>query len=249
MDALTIAAASGLQSRMDTLDLLANYLANAGTSGYKTDSAFYGLYVSPEAYSEMGGEFVSTLPVVQKQWTDFAQGTLTSTGNPLDVALTGRGFIAANGPGGVVYTRNGSLKIAPNGNLVTGDGYSVRSRGTSGKPIHVASQKTILISPDGTVQQDGQTIGQLEIMDFTSTGSLKKLTAAAFQNTDPRNAPAPAGDVQVEQGKLEASNVVVPESAIRLVSLMRQFEMLQKAVTLDSQMDQQGIQEVARVTS
>jgi flagellar basal body rod protein FlgG len=249
MDALTISAASGLRSRMDTLDLLANNLANAETSGYKTDREFYGLFVSPEASSDIGGEFVTTLPVVERQWTDFSQGTLTSTGSPLDVGLSGRGFLAVNGPSGALYTRNGHLKISPSGELVTGDDYPVRSAGTNGKTIHVTSDKPIDISPDGTVRQDGQTLGQLEIMDFPSSVNLKKMTAAAFQNTDPANVPAPATNVQVEQGKVETSNVAVPEAAMRLVNVMRQFEMLQKAVNLDSQMEQQGVQEVARVTS
>jgi flagellar basal-body rod protein FlgF len=249
MDPLTISAASGLRSRMDTLDLLANNLANAETSGYKTDREFYGLYVSPEASSTLGGEFVSTLPVVEKQWTDFTQGTLQTTGNSLNVALSGPGFFAVNGPSGVLYTRNGSLKIDPSGQLVAADGYALRSVGTNGKPITVASGKPIEIAPDGTVKQDGQTLGQIEVVNFQSSGSLKKTTAAAFQNTDPANAPTPPSATQILQGKLETSNVAVPEAAMRLVGVMRQFEMLQKAVTLNSQMDQQGIQEVARVTS
>lgn len=247
MDALTISAASGIRSRLDTLDLLANDLANAGTSGYKTDQAFYGLYVSPEAYSEIGDGFVTTLPVVQRQWTDFSQGTLTDTGSPLDIGLSGRGFLAANGPNGPLYTRHGHLEISPSGELVTGEGYPLRSAGTNGKTIHLASNKAIDISPDGTVRQQGQTLGRLEIVNFPSTSVLKKRTAAAFQNTDPHNVPVPATDVQVEQGKVEASNVAVPESAMRLVNVMRQFEMLQKAVNMDGQMEQQGIQEVAKV--
>jgi flagellar basal body rod protein FlgG len=249
MDPLTISAASGLRSRMDTLDLLANNLANAETSGYKTDREFYGLYVSPEAYSSFGGEFVSTLPVVEKQWTDFSQGTLQTTGNSLNVALSGPGFLAVNGPSGVLYTRNGNLKIAPSGQLGTAEGYALRSVGTNGQPITVTSGKTIEISPDGTVRQDGQTLGQIEVVNFQSSESLKKTTAAAFQNTDPSAAPSPVGDTQILQGKLETSNVAVPEAAMRLVGVMRQFEMLQKAVTLNSQMDQQGVQEVARVTT
>ena len=255
MDALTISAASGLRSRMDTLDLLANNLANAQTSGYKTDREFYGLFTSPQAYSEMGGEFVSTLPVVERQWTDFSQGTLTATGNQLDIALAGRGFLAVNGPNlaanpaNILYTRNGNLKIAPSGEIVTGEGYPVRNAGTQGQPIRVASNKAIEISPDGTLRQDGQTLGRLEIVDFKSTDSLKKTTAAAFQNTDARNQPVAAADVQVQQGKVETSNVTVPEAAMRLVGVMRQFEMLQKAVTLDQEMSKQGIQEVARVSS
>jgi flagellar hook-basal body protein len=107
MDPLTIAAASGLRSRMESLSLLANNLANAGTSGYKSDREFYGLYASSEAGSSADGN-LQVLPVVERQWTDFAQGTIQATGNPLDVALSGRGFLVANAPGGPVYTRNGS---------------------------------------------------------------------------------------------------------------------------------------------
>jgi flagellar basal-body rod protein FlgG len=61
--------------------------------------------------------------------------------------------------------------------------------------------------------------------------------------------PVTASNVQLQQGRLETANVAVPEAAMRLVGVMRQFEMLQKAVTLDSQMNQSGVQEVARVTS
>ena len=249
MDPLTISAASGLRSRMETLDLLANNLANAETSGYKTDHEFYGLYTSADAYDPLGSGFVSTLPVVEKQWTDFSQGTLNTTGNPLDVALSGRGFISVNGPSGPLYTRSGNFKIAPSGELVTGEGYTVRSAGTNGQPIRVTSDKPIQISPDGSFTQGDQPLGQLEIVDFKSTDSLKKLTGAAFQNTDPANVPAAASNTKVEQGKVETANVAVPEAAMRLVGVMRQFEMLQKAVTLDSEMDKSGIQEVARVTS
>ena len=99
------------------------------------------------------------------------------------------------------------------------------------------------------IRQDAQALGQIEIVDFKSNESLKKITGSAFQNTDPNNAPIAATAAQVQQGKVEASNVTVPEAAMRLVSVMRQFEMLQKAVTLDSEMNRAGIQEVARVTS
>jgi len=249
MDPLTISAASGLRSRMEALEVLANNLANAETSGFKTDHEFYGLYTSPEAYSTMDDGFVATLPVVEKQWTDFSQGTLTNTGNPLDVALSGNGFLVVNGPSGPLYTRNGALKVAPSRELVTGDGYTVRAAGTNGQPIRIANDKPIEISPDGTVRQDGQSLGQVELVSFQSTDSLKKLVGAAFQNTDPANPPVSAANVQVQQGKLETSNVAVPEAAMRLVGVMRQFEMLQKAVLLDSEMDRSGIQEVARVTS
>lgn len=232
---------------MDSLSLMANNLANAGTAGFKADREFYGVFSSSEADDPSGGgDFLAKLPVIDKQWTDFSQGTLQTTGSPMDIALSGRGFIAVNGPGGTVYTRNGSLRVSPSGELITGEGYTLRNVG-GGTPIQVAAGKSIDIGKDGTVSQGGQSVGQIEIVDFKSTDSLKKMSGAVFQNTDLKNTPIPATNVEVEQGKTEGSNVVVPESAMRLVGMMRQFEMLQKAVTLNANMNQKALSEVARI--
>jgi flagellar basal body rod protein FlgG len=244
MDPLTIAAASGLRSRMESLSLLANNLANAGTSGYKSDREFYGLYASSEAGSSADGN-LQVLPVVERQWTDFSQGTIQATGNPLDVALSSRGFLVANAPGGPVYTRNGSLHISASGELSTGDGFAIRT--ADGGTIHVNSGKPIEISPDGVVRQDGNEIGRFLVVDFKSTSSLKKMSGSCFENTNAKDAPTPAANIEVLQGKLEGSNVAVPEAAMHLVGVMRQFEMLQKAVSMGVEMNSKAIQEVAHV--
>ena len=246
MDALTIAAASGIRSRMQSLDLLANNLANAGTAGFKRDQEFYGLYTSGEADSGEDGT-VSTLPVIQRQWTDFSPGIVQVTGNPMDVAISGNGFFAVNGPNGPLYTRNGSLQVLSSGALATADGYPLRN--TTGGTIQVSSGSPLSIAADGSVTQDGQLLGQIAIVNFKSTASLSKTSSACFQNTDPNNQPAAATGVEVQQGKIEGSNVPVAEAAMRLVGVMRQFEMLQKAVGVSNDMDTKTIQEVARVGS
>ena len=231
---------------MESLSLLANNLANATTSGYKSDSEFYGLYTSPDADSGSSSE-ASTLPNIERQWTDFSQGTLQVTGSPLDVALSGPGFLTVAGPGGDLYTRNGSLHTSPKGDLVTSEGFTIK--GVGGGAIHLASGAPVEIATDGTVRQAGRTLGQLAVVNFKSTDSLKKMGGTCFQNTNPKNPPVAASDAQVQQGKLEGSNVAVPEAAMRLVGVMRQFEMLQKAVSLGVEMDSKSIQEVARVGS
>jgi len=249
MDALTIAAASGLRSRMQSLDLLANNLANSATSGFKRDQEFYGVYSSADSDDPMTGGPSSTLPVVQRQWTDFSPGTMQVTGNPLDVALSGNGnsFFAVNGPTGTLYTRAGNLQVLPSGDLATADGYALRS--TGGGAIRITSRKPIAISSDGTVLQDGHSLGQMQVVSFKSTDSLEKVGSTCFQNTSVQNAPAAATNVEVQQGKVEGSNVPVAEAAMRLVGVMRQFEMLQKAIGVSSDMDSKTIQEVARVGS
>jgi flagellar basal-body rod protein FlgF len=245
MDNLSIAAVSGLRSRMQSLDLLANNLANSATSGYKSDREYYSLYSSADSENAVDGGAGTSLPVVEKQWTDFSPGILQSTGNPLDVALDGKGFLTVNGPQGPLYTRNGSLKILPSGELANGDGYALRS--TMGTTISVAAGKEINITREGNVQQDGQTVGQINVVDFSSTDSLQKVGSSSFRNTDPNNPAVPVSAVDVQQGKIEASNVPVAYSAMRLVGIMRQFEMLQKAIGISTEMDTKSIQEVARV--
>ena len=78
MDPMTAIAASGLRARMESLDLLANNVANASTGGYKADREFYSLYVAPEA---AGNEPLSTMPLIERPWVDHSQGVLHNTGN------------------------------------------------------------------------------------------------------------------------------------------------------------------------
>lgn len=244
MDPMTATAASGLRARMESLDLLANNMANASTGGYKADREFYSLYVAPEAQDS---DSPTTMPVIEKPWTDLSQGLLTPTGNPLDVALNGKGFFGVSGPKGTLYTRNGGFHLAADGTLVTADGYAVRS--AAGGSLTVQTSLPIDISSDGTVEQNGQAIGQLDVADFTSTAGLAKQGGNYFRVVDPSVKPTAATGTSVEQGKLEASNTGAAESAVRLVSIMRQFEMLQKAAMIGNDMSKQAIEQVAKVGS
>jgi len=231
---------------MESLDLLANNLANSATAGYKRDLEFYGLFTSDDAEGA-GDAPASTLPVIQRQWTDFSQGTLQVTGNPMDVAISGSGFFVVNGPKGPLYTRNGSLQVLPSGELATADSYALQN--TSGDTIQIQPGKPVEIAPDGTVMQGGQSLGQIAVVNFKSTDPLVKMGSACFRNSNPKNLPQSAPDAELQQGKLEGSNVPVAESAMRLVGVMRQFEMLQKAIGVSNDMDMKSIQEVARVGS
>ena len=249
MDQISATAASGLRARMEALDILSNNLANSNTGGFKLDREFYSLFQGERALPA-NGQQVTTLPVIQKGWTDFQQGLLTPTGNPLDLALEGKGFFAVDGPSGPLYTRNGAFKLSSAGVLTTMDGYPVRSVSPPDQPakkIQTVSQGPIEISPDGTVQQDGQSLGQIQMVDFADTNALNKVGNSYYRVTDPKVKATPAKEVTVNQGKIESSNVAPAESAVRLVDLMRQYEMLQKAVSVAADMNKQAINQVAHV--
>ena len=248
MDPLLISAASGMRARMESLEMLANNLANSSTGGFKTDREFYSLYTAAEA-AEPAAEGLApdpdAAPVIQRHWTDLSQGSIRQTGNATDLALDGSGFFTVNSPGGVLYTRNGSLKINAGGTLTTGEGYPLVT--TDGKTITLQSSRPFEVSTNGTVTQDGQALGQLAIVNFPDQTAIDKRGLNFFFSVDPKMKPQPA-QAEVRQGTLEQSNVGSAESAVRLVSVMRQFESLQKAMTIGVEMNRRAVEEVARVT-
>jgi flagellar basal-body rod protein FlgF len=249
MDQIAATAASGLRARMEALDILSNNLANSNTGGFKVDREFYSLYQGEQAVPS-NGQQPTTLPVIQKAWTDFQQGLLTPTDNPLDLALTGKGFFKVDGPSGPLYTRNGAFKLSTTGVLTTMDGYAVNAvvpPNAPPKKIQTVSQGPIQIAADGTVQQDDQDLGKIQLVDFANTSALDKMGNSYYRVTDPKVKSTPAMDATVTQGKVENSNVAPAESAVRLVDLMRQYEMLQKAVSVSADMNKQAIDQVARV--
>ena len=228
---------------MESLDMVANNIANTETGGYKTDREFYSLYTSAEAMAP-GSEDPATLPVIEKNYTDFSQGGMRATSNPLDLGIQGKGFFAVDSPAGVAYTRNGNFRLTQVGKLVNADGYTVRN--TSGKPITLDPSLAVEVNADGTISQSGQTAGKLALLDFADHGDLMKQGNTLFRPADPKTAPIAAA-AEVQQGRLESSNVGNSESVVRLVSVMRQFDMLQKAIHIGTQMNQKAINDVAKI--
>src|ERR1700730_2424016 len=173
MDQLTATAASGMRSRIESLDLLANNISNSSTSGYKSDREFYGLYVSADAETQ------TTLPNIERNWIDFSQGIVKETGNPLDVALAGRGFLTADSPAGPLYTRNGALRLSSKGVLETADSSAVRADTPTG---HIQAQLgagtgNLQIQKDGAVMQDGQLLGNLTLAGWPQPALEKQAGA------------------------------------------------------------------------
>jgi flagellar basal-body rod protein FlgF len=244
MDPLTSAAASGIRARLESLDMLANNIANASAPGFKADREFYGLYMSAEAADSPGGTHPPSLPVVERQWTDFAQGSLTPTGNPLDLAINGPGFFIAQSPGGPLFTRDGSFRLSLLGELETKDGYRIQAR--DGNPILVDSTRPVEVGADGTVRQDGQDVAQIALVNFADPAALSKRGNNYFR-TDGSTMPPAATQAEVQQGRIEAANSQPVESAVRLVNILRQFETLQKALSIGADMNRRAVEDVARL--
>ena len=225
--------------------MLANNLSNSATSGFKADREFYSTYLAPELSGQP--DTVGATPVVQHPWTDFTQGMLVNTGNATDLGLSGTGFFSVNGPSGALYTRNGNFHFSAQGTLVSAEGYPVRM--TNGATLQTDSSLPIQVGADGQISQNGTVVGQLELTEFKDTTQLTKSAASYFANPGTQAGASPATSTQVHQGQIESSNAQPAEAAARMVSLLRNFEMLQKAVKIGSEMNSQALEQVAKVGS
>jgi flagellar basal body rod protein FlgG len=248
MDTLIAMAASGMRSRLESLDILANNLANTNTSGYKADHEAYQLYLGAGSTEdwEANQSPASSMPALGRDWIDMSQGTLIDTGNMSDVALSGPGFFAVQTTTGPLYTRTGNFRISKQGQLTTREGFAVL--GIDGRPITLDPAQPWTVSPNGAVMQGAAAVGTIEVVTANSPSALVKHGGTYFA-LEPGNTLSVVTDPTLLQGKVEGSNVPAPQAAVKLVGVMRQFEMLQKAVRMAGDMDKQAVEQVARVSS
>ena len=255
-----------MRARIESLDLLANNIANSSTTGFKADREFYGLYVSADARAaveETGRPRAVDSPEIEHHWTDWSQGSLVATGKPLDLALSGAGFFIVSGPDGARWTRNGNFRLSKSGVIETQQGDPVLVKPPVGRGFTLDPDLPVSIQTNGEIVQANEVKGTIQLASAVTSGGVAKLGNSYFKIDSggvpaetPGLAPAeiqlPAGiqpTAEIQQGYLESSNVAPADSAVRLVSVMRQFEMLQKATTLAMDMNRKAIDEVGRVGS
>jgi flagellar basal body rod protein FlgG len=162
----------------------------------------------------------------------------------MDFGLAGKGFFVVSGPSGPLYTRSGNFQILPSGKLATLEGYPVL--GQDGQSITADVNQPIEVLQDGTIRQNGQDLAQLQLANFNDTSILTKQGNNYFRSTTDQK-PVDPTDLKVYQGKVEAANVGAAQSAVRLVGLTRQFEMMQKALSISSDMSREAIEQVAKI--
>lgn len=208
-----------LVGQKDRNSIIANNLANLNTHGFKRDILFA---------ETLAGELDKNIKLIQQ--TDFTQGQLKETNNPMDLALSGPGFFTLETENGLAYTRDGHFKTDAEGILRNSAGYPVL--GTSGW-ISVLKDgfppKSLEIAESGEIYVNGELYDRLLITDFESYENLKKAGENMFV-ADEKAVAFETDTAQIHQGFLEDSNVNPVKEMIELIELERQFESVQRMV-------------------
>jgi flagellar basal body rod protein FlgG len=244
MDPGYYVAAGSLKARAFQLDVVANNLANAATVGYKPDQPFFAVFnkaagsgrrLPLSGYLNDGVVFGETGVVT-------TQGSLRATGRQLDLAIEGNAFLSVRTPAGDRVTRDGRLQVGTDGQLQAMDGSPIL--GKNGQPITVDPKKgNVSFMTDGTVQQQEQVLGQLDLKAFEKPGTLKRTGALRF---DPATSPEAPVKGTVTQGHLEQSAVDTASTMVEMIRLNRLFELSMKvASTLSNDLDSRSINDVA----
>jgi flagellar basal-body rod protein FlgF len=228
MDSGFYAACTGLISKTDALDLTASNIANLNTTGYKGQLEFYR---SLEA--QMGNRRLSPLNQAVNNYgvlggavLDMKAGEFQKTGNDLDLALKSSGFFVVQTPAGTRYTRNGNFHTDTAGRLLTATGDRVM--GDQG-PLELPGG-TITISSDGTVSQQGVVVAQLKVVNFKPGTPLAPEGNSYY--AAPPGSEQPADDPNISQGMLESSNLDPVAASIGLMTLQRQAQLLEQAMSI-----------------
>ncbi len=231
------AATSGAEVQRIRVAMLSNNLANINTTGYKSDDAIFRIGDGEKKPDASGDEDAAAhpellrLPIIPlTARTDFTQGPLEPTGNPLDLAIQGKGFFSIQTDDGIRYTRNGSFTINTDGILTTQDGQTVMGEGG---PITIEGGE-VLVDGTGNVVVDDQITDKIRIVEISDRSALRKEGASLFVLDETQASEEPVADADLHQGFLEGSNANAVKIMTDLIEAMRGYESYQKVIrTLD----------------
>jgi flagellar basal-body rod protein FlgF len=225
------------------LEVVANNIANANTTGFKADRTLFQTYVERLAVPGNSIAFVQD----RATYIDQENGPIQPTGNPLDVAVKGDAFLAVNAPEGTLYTRNGQLTVGQDGTLLDPGGRPVLGPDT--QPIQlpqgftnpeIKADGSISVTVNGTTQQ----VGQIGLFRPDDPLNLRKSGTGLFATPTGAMQPVDPGDpnARLVQGALEGSTVQTVKEIANLTDLSRAYDQLQTLLSDDNDREQKMIQ-------
>lgn len=246
-------AKTGLDAQQTQLDITSNNLANVSTNGYKRSRAvfedlLYQTVRQPGAKSSQqtdipeGLQFGTGVRPISSVRVH-TQGNLQQTGNQFDVAINGQGFLQVQMPDGTnAFTRDGSLHMDAQGQLVTSNGFPISPAVTL-----PANAQTVTIAQDGTISVTlqgsaiPQQVGSLQLANFINAAGLQAIgqnlyVETAASGTPSTGTPGTNGLGLLSQGYVETSNVNVVEELVNMIQTQRAYEINSKAISTSDQM-------------
>jgi flagellar basal-body rod protein FlgF len=226
------------------LDIVANNIANANTTGFKVEELM--VRTEPAKPSRTaGGSYPVKFVLDDGVARDFGQGALNQTGGDFDVAIEGQGFFKVSTAGGERYTRDGRFTMNPDGKMVTQNGQPVLDEG--GGEIQIDPLRgPVTIAKDGTMSQGAERIGKLGVVRPADLASFRKDGDNLYRNST-NEAPQQVTAAVVHQGMLEASNVQSITQITKLIEVSRAYESVAKMMDQTTELSRSAVERMGKV--
>lgn len=237
MENTTYVALSHLTALRRMLDVTANNVANMNTAGFRAERPVFDDFVERAGAKQNPIAFV----IDRATYTDLREATIVQSGNPLDVAIRGEGYLAVETAEGIRYTRDGRMNRDTLGQLVTVDGHLVLS--DDGAPILIPDDaERVTIAADGEVRDENdEPLGRLGLFAFDNPQALLRGGDGLYE---PVEEPFPAVDATVVQGSIETSNVQPIAEMVRLIDLTRAYASINKVMEQEHERQRNTINEL-----
>jgi flagellar basal-body rod protein FlgF len=219
------------------LSLVANNIANINTTAFKRELGVY-------ATAQTKNAFVNKLDFVIDHGTavSFEPGALSNTGNDLDIAINGPGFIGVDDGSGVKYTRNGALSLSPDNQLITREGHAVVDE--DGAPIVIPLEGgKIEIGRDGSVSAGAEIIAKIQVVEFKFLHLLQKNGDSLFESTEVPQDPV---NSTILQGSLERANVTPVKELVRMIDIQRSYDAVKGFLDREAERQQTVVRRLGR---
>ena len=238
MDIVSSVATSRLVAQQRAMDVIAGNIANANTPGFKAERVQFSDWLSRQSGTRgTPGEPSIAYTQDRATWREQHAGTLTHTGNPFDLALTGDGYFTVGTPRGPRLTRNGRFGLMPSGTVADAAGNALLD--TNGQPVQLSANDTqISIAGDGTVSSENGQLGKIGVVRPSDLMRLAAEGSTLFRADTPTAAMATPALVQ---GAVEDSNVQPVMETTRMMDDLRQFQFISQFIQAEADRQQSAI--------
>jgi len=224
------------------MDIISNNMSNSTVIGFKKKRISF-MDLLQNSMSSHSGKNVSSDPSLLAIKTDYQQGDVRVTGNPLDFAINGKGFFKVMTPEGVRYTRKGNFQLDAEGYLVTQNGHRVLG---GGGPIYISGSQ-VYVNGRGVILVDNEETGKIDVVDFENYDGMVLEGQCLLKNEAGSPEQSPSPETKIQQEYVELSNVNVAEEMIQMIHCLRAFESYQKAIQVLDGINNKVINDVSKL--
>jgi flagellar basal-body rod protein FlgF len=240
MDNPTYIALSGLVAQQRAVEVVAGNLANMSTPGYRAERVLFNDWLLRQHAGAASGEAKLAFTQDRATWRDRGAGTLTHTGNPLDLALGGEGWFTVQTASGPRLTRAGRFTLQSDGSITDGSGNALLD--ANGQKVQVSPADTELtVSADGALSSQNGPIARIGVV---APSDVNRMTAEGSRLFRADVATAPVATPHVIQGAVEESNVQPIGELVRMLDTERKFQFVSQFVEAESQRHQTAIDRI-----